>query len=196
MTHPRARLSSRGLTPPVTPAVLGRYVGNARRYLAVFDALAPCPRRSVGWMAEGIRVSATRAVKGRVWMSVLAIVVLVFEGLMGLMSLYIAYSLFSKTPPSVQKGRDALRYPRWYWVLAGVLALIGGVGLLVGLALPVVGAAAALWMVAYFVVAALTHVSRQDWVNLGAPIVLLLIFGGLLALRWTDAKPLLAFIGL
>lgn len=127
-------------------------------------------------------------------MSILAIVVLAFEGLMGLMSVYIAYSLFSQTPASVRKRRDALRYPRWYWVLAGVLALMGGVGLLVGLALPVIGAVAALWMGVYFVVAALTHVSRQDWVNLGAPIVMLAIFAGLLVLRWSDAKPLLSLI--
>lgn len=37
-------------------------------------------------------------------------------------------------------------YPRWYWALAGVMASIGGIGLLIGLAILPVGAIAA-WMV-------------------------------------------------
>ncbi|HEV7126470.1 MAG TPA: hypothetical protein VGN32_03395 [Ktedonobacterales bacterium] len=37
---------------------------------------------------------------------------------------------------------------------------------------------------------------RKDWVSLGAPILFLAIFVGLLALRWADAKPLLALVGM
>ena len=88
-------------------------------------------------------------------MSLLQIATLLFEALLGLFSAYTAYSLFAWTPPSLAKAREALHYPRWYWVLAGCVATIGALGLLVGLFLPVIGALAAAWMVAYFVVATL-----------------------------------------
>jgi hypothetical protein len=129
-------------------------------------------------------------------MSIQHIAAMVLEGLLGLFSAYTAYSLFSRTPPSIQKGRDALHYPRWYWVLAGCLATIGAVGLFVGLAAPVVGAVAAAWMVAYFVVAMLTHAIRADFKSLGMPLIFLLVFADLVALRWSDATPVLSLVGL
>lgn len=128
-------------------------------------------------------------------MSTLHIVVLVLEALLGLMSAYAAYTLFARTPPSVTRARDALRFPRWYWVLAGIMAAIGAIGLLVGLAIPVVGLVAALWMVAYFVVALLTHLVRKDLVTVAAPLFFLAICVGLTVLRWSDAAPLLALVG-
>jgi uncharacterized membrane protein YphA (DoxX/SURF4 family) len=123
-------------------------------------------------------------------------VVLVLEALLGVFSVYAAYSLFTQTPKSIAQARMALRYPAWYWVLAGVMATIGAIGLFVGLAFPVVGAVAALWMVAYFVVATLTHLLRKDLASLGMPILFLAVFVGLIALRWSDTAPLLAFVGL
>jgi hypothetical protein len=130
------------------------------------------------------------------WMSFQQIAVDVLEGLLGLFSAYTAYSLFAQTPPSIQKGRDALRYPRWYWVLAGCLAALGAIGLFVGLAIPTVGVIAAAWMAAYFVVAMLTHVIRADFKSLGMPLIFLLVFVGLVYLRWSDATPVLSLVGL
>lgn len=124
------------------------------------------------------------------------IATLVLEGLLGLFSAYAAYTLFAWTPPSVTKARDKLRYPRWYWVLAGVMAAIGAAGLFVGLAFPVVAAAAAAWMAAYFIVACFTHIVRLDFLNLGFPIIFLAACAGLLLLHWSDASPLLALAGL
>ena len=129
-------------------------------------------------------------------MSILHIVALVLEALLGLFSAYAAYSLFTQTPPSMAKMRAALRYPRWYWVLAGIVATIGAIGLFVGLAIPAIGALAALWMVAYFVVATCTHLIRGDMANLGMPIIFLVLAAVLVWLHWTDATPLLAYVGL
>lgn len=109
---------------------------------------------------------------------------------------YAAYTLFAWTPPSLAKAREALHYPRWYWVLAGIVATIGALGLLAGLFIPAVGAAAALWMVAYFVVATFTHVFRKDMKSLGMPLLFFAIFVGLVVLRWADAAPLRALVGL
>lgn len=127
---------------------------------------------------------------------ILHIVILVFEGVAGLFSAYAAYSLFTWTPPSVAKAREALHYPRWYWALAGVVATIGAIGLLVGLAVPIVGAAAAAWMVAYFIVAMLTHIIRLDMVSLPMPLLFLAIYVGLTALLWNDLAPLRALVHL
>jgi DoxX-like protein len=132
----------------------------------------------------------------RLRMPVLRIVTLVLEALLGVITAYAAYTLFAWTPPSVTKARDALRFPRWYWVLAGVMATIGAIGLLVGLGIPMVGVVAALWMAAYFVVATFTHLIRRDLAMLGVPLLFLAICVGLVALQWADATPLLALIGL
>lgn len=105
-------------------------------------------------------------------MSLLQIVTLLFEALLGLFSAYTAYTLFAWTPASLAKVREALHYPRWYWVLAGCLATIGTLGLMVGLFFSVIGALAAAWMVAYFVAATFTHLLRKDF----AGFAMLLIF--------------------
>src|SRR6185437_2426628 len=102
--------------------------------------------------------------------------ILIFEGLLGLFTAYTAYSLFSWTPVSIAKAREALHIARWYWLLAGALATIGAAGLFAGLAVPVVGELAALWMVAYFIVAALTHITHRDMANVGMPLIFLAIF--------------------
>ncbi len=119
-------------------------------------------------------------------MSLLQIAKLLFEALLGLFSAYAAYSLFTWTPPSVAKMREALRYPRWYWVLAGCMATLGALGLLLGLFLPVVGALAAAWMVAYFVVATFTHLLRKHVAGFAMPLIFLVLPLGLLVLRWAE----------
>jgi hypothetical protein len=128
-------------------------------------------------------------------LSILQIVTLVLEAILGALSAYTAYTLFAWTPPSITKAREALHYPRWYWTLAGVMATIGALGLFVGLFVPVIGAAAALWMAAYFVVATFTHLFRADWAGFTFPLLFLAVVVGLVALRWVDAAPLLAMVG-
>ena len=129
-------------------------------------------------------------------MSIANIAALVLEVLLGLFSAYAAYTLFMWTPPSITKARDALRYPRWWWILAGVMATLGALGLFVGLFIPVVGVVAILWMIAYFVVAAGSHLVRSDVTGFTIPLLFTAFFVGLLVLRWSDATPVLALVGL
>jgi DoxX-like family len=128
-------------------------------------------------------------------MSLLQIVRLLLEALLGLLSAYTAYSLFAWTPASIAKAREALHYPRWYWVLAGCVATIGALGLFVGLFVPVIGALAAAWMVAYFVVATFTHLLRKDFAGFAMPLIFLVLPLGLLLLRWSDLASMLATLG-
>lgn len=129
-------------------------------------------------------------------MSIGHIAALVLEGLLGLFIAYAAYTLFAWTPPSITKARDALQYPRWWWVLAGVMATIGAAGLLVGLGAPEAGALAALWGCAYFAVAGLSHLVRGDVRGFTYPLTFLILCVILMALRWTDLAPVLALVGL
>jgi hypothetical protein len=129
-------------------------------------------------------------------MSVLHIVALVLEGLMGAVAAFAAYSLITGKPASIARTLEALNYPGWFWLLAKIVATIGAVGLFVGLVYPTVGAVAALWMVAYFIVATGAHVARKDIANLVMPISLLVLAVGLVALRWGDATPVLAAVGM
>ena len=128
-------------------------------------------------------------------MSLPQIATLLFEVLFGLFSAYTAYSLFAWTPPSIAKAREALHYPRWYWVLAGCMATIGALGLLVGLFFPVIGALAAAWMVAYFVVATFTHLLRKDFTGFAMPLIFLILPLGLFVLRWAEFASILAASG-
>lgn len=123
--------------------------------------------------------------------TIMQIAILILEGLLGLFTAFTAYGLFYQTPPSMAAIRKALNYPRWYWLLAGVVATIGAVGLLVGLAIAQVGALACVWMVCYFIVATITHLLRRDFRNVAPPVVFLAICVALVALRWGDLAPLL-----
>ena len=129
-------------------------------------------------------------------MSITQIAGLALEALLGVLMAYTAYTLFAWTPPSVTKRRDELRYPRWWWVLAGIATSIGAVTLLIGLVVPIVGATGILWVIAYFVVACCTHLVRADFSGFVAPLAFLGICIGLLALRWGDAGPLRSMVGM
>ena len=128
-------------------------------------------------------------------MSLLQIVTLLFEALLGLFSAYTAYTLFAWTPASLAKVREALHYPRWYWVLAGCLATIGTLGLMVGLFFSVIGALAAAWMVAYFVAATFTHLLRKDFAGFAMLLIFLILPLGLLILHWGELASLLVVPG-
>lgn len=123
-------------------------------------------------------------------------ITLTLQTLLGLFMLYAAYTLFTWTPELITKSRDALNYPRWYWVLAGVLALISAIMLLVGLFIPVLGAFGALWTAAYFAVAIASHVYRADWANFSAPLIFFVISLVLVWLRWNDARPIRGAVGM
>ncbi len=128
-------------------------------------------------------------------MSVQHIVTLVLEAALGLFTAFVVYAQATRAP-AIVKSREHLHYPQWYWNLSTVLAVLGALGLFVGLFIPQVGVAAALWMAAYFVVAALTHLSKLDVKGVVPAVLFLVISLGLVALRWTDASPILALVGL
>jgi hypothetical protein len=150
---------------------------------------------AAAWLMEGHRPSMERRCLRRtteVSMSIGQIVALVLEGVLGL---FIAYAAW--TPPSITKARDELHYPRWWWVLAGVMATIGAAGLLTGLVVPPGrGALVALWGCAYFAVAGISHLVRSDFRGFMYPLTFLIPCVILAVLRWADLGPALAFVGL
>ena len=122
-------------------------------------------------------------------------ITLTLQALLGLFMVYTAYTLFAWTPEVVTQARDALDLPRWYWLLAGVLAAMSAIALLICLFIPVVGAFGALWTAVYFIVASATHVFRADWANFYLPLIFFVPVALLVWLRWDDGKPLRAAVG-
>lgn len=118
-------------------------------------------------------------------------VALALEALLGVIMAIVAYDQFTMSPPSFAQPMEALHYPGWYWQLATVLAIIGVIGLLVGLFNRTVGAAAALWMICYFIAATFTHLLRGDLKDLGLPLSFLAFSAIIVALRWSDVTALL-----
>ncbi|WP_406389770.1 DoxX family protein [Streptomyces sp. NBC_00887] len=73
----------------------------------------------------------------------------------------------------------------WFPRLA-VLKAAGAAGLLVGLAVPFIGAAAAAGAVLYFIGAVITHVRAKDF-DIAAPVILTLLAAAALVLRVLSA---------
>lgn len=145
-------------------------------------------------MDRGTSTPASAVEESTHHMSVQHLEILALEAALALFTAYAAYAQAARVP-AIVKSREKLHYPQWYWTLANLVAVIGATGLFVGLFISVVAAAAALWMGAYFVVAALTHVSKGDIKGAVPALVFLVISVGLVALRWGDATPILALVG-
>jgi DoxX-like family len=73
----------------------------------------------------------------------------------------------------------------WITIL-GILKAAGAVGLLVGIAVPVIGVAAAIGLVLFFIGAIITHLRAGDY-SFGLAVVFLLLAGAALVLRLASA---------
>src|SRR4051812_29797447 len=81
---------------------------------------------------------------------------------------------------------DRLRLPQWFRPIVGIIEIVGALGLLVGLVMPLVTAVAAIWLVGVMVGALITHSRNRDSVqNFVPPTVLLCIAATVITLRWS-----------
>ncbi|WFB08361.1 DoxX family protein [Streptomyces sp. LX-29] len=81
--------------------------------------------------------------------------------LAAVMSGFSAGSIFFNAPWVVQPMID-YRVPRGWWTWLGIAKAAGAIGLLVGLAIPLIGVLAAIGLILYFTGAAIT-VARARW---------------------------------
>jgi len=72
--------------------------------------------------------------------------------------------------------------PESWMTTLGILKAVGALGLLVGIRVPVIGMAAALGLILFFVGAIITHLRGRDY-SLGLAIVFLLLAMAALAVR-------------
>ena len=72
--------------------------------------------------------------------------------------------------------------PESWMTTLGILKAVGALGLLLGIRVPVIGIAAALGLILFFVGAIITHLRGRDY-SLGPAIVFLLLAMAALALR-------------
>jgi hypothetical protein len=86
---------------------------------------------------------------------------------------YAAFMNFSGAE-SVKVVADRVRVPRGWMVPLGTLLACGAVGLLTGFAVPVLGLAAAIGLVLYFICAVTSHLRVGDR-QIGGPVFFLLL---------------------
>lgn len=97
----------------------------------------------------------------------------VATALAALMNGYAAFLNFSGAE-SVKRIADRVRAPRGWMMPLGTLLATGAGGLLVGLAVPVLGAAAAIGLVLYFLCAVSAHLRVGDR-HIGGPVFFVLV---------------------
>jgi hypothetical protein len=75
-----------------------------------------------------------------------------------------------------------LGVPESWLPMLGILKAAGAVGLVVGIGVPVIGAAAAVCLTLFFVAAIITHLRARDY-SIGSAVVFLLLAAAALVLR-------------
>jgi len=76
--------------------------------------------------------------------------------------------------------------PESWITILGMLKAAGAVGLLVGIGVPLIGVAAAIGLVLFFIAAITTHLRARDY-SFGLAVVFLLLAGTALVLRLASA---------
>ncbi len=107
---------------------------------------------------------------------------------------YIVVTLLAAIAALIAAGIDVVRaewvrgnmrhygVPEWTLYPFAIIKAIGGIGLLVGLAIPPIGLAAAIGLVLYFVLAVLTVVRARWYAHIAYPLPYLALAAGSLAL--------------
>src|SRR6202171_4436680 len=107
---------------------------------------------------------------------------------------YIVVTVLAAAANAFSAGCDFVRYkqvsiamakagvPDSWMTTLGILKAAGAVGLLVGIGVPLIGTAAAIGLVLFFVGAIITHLRGHDY-SLGPAIMFLLLAVAALALR-------------
>ena len=85
---------------------------------------------------------------------------------------------------SIAKAKAGV--PESWMTMLGILKAAGALGLLVGIAVPLIGTAAAVGLILFFVGAIITHLRGRDY-SLGPAVVFLLLAVAALALRLASA---------
>ena len=110
---------------------------------------------------------------------------------------YIAVTLLAAAANGYAATLDFLRHqkvrtsmvrlgvPEPWLPMLGILKAAGALGLLVGIGVPVIGTAAAVGLVLFFVAAIITHLRARDS-SLGPAVVFLLLAVAALVLRWAS----------
>src|SRR5437870_9971418 len=76
--------------------------------------------------------------------------------------------------------------PESWITILGILKAAGGVGLLIGIGVPLIGVAAAIGLILFFVGAIITHLRAHDY-SFGLAVVFLLLAVAALVLRLTSS---------
>jgi hypothetical protein len=84
----------------------------------------------------------------------------------------------------IVQALDEYRIPRSWWTWLGLAKVAGAVGLLVGLAVPVIGVAAGAGLVVYFAGAVVTVVRARSYAHIPFPLIYAAPVAGALVLGY------------
>jgi len=94
-----------------------------------------------------------------------------------------------RDPHQVQVIHETVGVPLHYFPLLAACEFAGGLGLVLGIWWPIVGVAAAIGLVLYFVGATVSHLRVSDVKGIGPPAFMLVVAGAALATRILTYKP-------
>lgn len=100
-----------------------------------------------------------------------------------LLGLGFLFSGLAKITGGMNDVRDDLEIASWFWSLTAVVEIIGAAGLLASLKIHRLAAPAAGWLVALMVGAIIAHMRVEDFSNLAAPVVLLVLSAVVVVMR-------------
>lgn len=102
------------------------------------------------------------------------IALVILATLLGLMTAFSAVGKFSKNPKAVDMLRQ-LGITDSQIRMLGIVEVLGALGLLIGIWIPILGLLAAIGFVLYFLGAMIAHVRAKDPMKDSAPALILLI---------------------
>src|SRR6266851_7813212 len=109
---------------------------------------------------------------------------LVITLVLGLMVSYSGVGKIRRDPLQVKVVHETVGVPLKYFPLLAACEFAGAAGLVVGIWWPLVGIAAGIGLVLYFVGAVVSHLRVGDVKGIGSAVFMLMLAAGALALHW------------
>ncbi|HYK51604.1 MAG TPA: DoxX family protein [Terriglobales bacterium] len=114
---------------------------------------------------------------------------LVITILLAAMAVFSGLGKIRRDPHQLQVIHETVGVPLKYFPLLAACEFAGAMGLVVGIWWPILGVAAAIGLVLYFVGATVSHLLVRDVKGIGPPTFMLVVAGAALATRILTYKP-------
>jgi DoxX-like family len=108
----------------------------------------------------------------------------VFTVVVALLVTFSGVAKVRRDPKIVKTIHEVIGVPMKYFSVLALCEFAGGLGLVMGIWWPMLGVAAGVGLVLYFVGAVVSHLRIGDAKGIGPAVLMLVLAGGAVALRW------------